>query len=221
MLKAKRLPMGTMVMILILALATIGVGYGLWSKTLYIMGTINTGSIAAIMSRMEVDQLYDFDAICPAGGGYSIGQDCDGDGDLDDDWEWEGKDVAECEAYLDEVDPSILHVEITDAYPSFNCFVRWDVHNEGRIPLHVYGPAYFIGDTFYGNAINTAELHVNGWPPDCYAFGYDDYVQLEYRETGYCNLHVHLNQDAEQGATYTFNVRIWARQWNEMVPPPW
>jgi hypothetical protein len=205
-------------MLLILALATIGIGYGLWSKLLLINGVVNTGEMNASLSLEEIDESDSFNAICPTGG-YTIDQDCDGDGELDDELEAEGKNVAECEAVL-AADGMSLDVTVRNAYPSFNCFIKWDVTNTGSIPIHVYGPAYFIDDTFWDGAINTAELHVNGWPPPCYAW-YTDYVQLEPGESTYCNLHIHPNQPIKMNSTYTFTVKVFARQWNEIVKPAW
>lgn len=220
MLRRKSLPAGALFMIMVLALASLAVGYGLWSKILVIEGEVHTGEVDARLSLHEVDQSDSFDDFCPQGG-YTIGQDCDGDGELNDDLEAEGKDVAECIAELLEED-MVLKVTVRNAYPSFNCFVRWDVKNTGSIPIHVYGPAYFIKDDFFGNAINTSFLHANVWPPEppCYAL-WDEFVQLEPGDEVECNLHVHPNQGAEMNATYTFNVRIFARQWNELVGPPW
>jgi hypothetical protein len=225
MVGRKALPITTVLLILALALATVGVGYGLWSKTLYIEGVVHTGEVDAVMSVTEVDQSSDFNDLCPTGG-YTIGQDCDDDGFLNDDLEavdpltGAPKDIAECVAYLDQ-DPQILHVEVRNAYPSFNCFVRWDAHNTGSIPIDLYGPAYFYEGAFMGSAINVPELHVNGWPPNCYEFSYDEFVQVDPAETVYCNLHVHVNQPADELADYEFEVRIWGRQWNEIVAPPW
>ncbi len=224
----KALPITTVLLILALALATVGVGYGLWAKTLYIRGEVHTGEVNAAMSLQEVDQSESFDDNCPSGG-RTIGKDCDGDGFLNDDLEAvdpltqppKPKDIAECVAFLDEKDPQILHVQVTNGYPSFNCFVRWDAHNTGSIPIDLYGPAYFYQGEFEGNAINNAELHVNGWPPGCYSPSWDQFVQVDPTESVYCNLHVHVNQGAAELANYAFEVRIWGRQWNEIVVPDW
>jgi len=210
-------------MLLVLALASLGMGYGLWSKVLTIDGTVNTGEVNADFSLKEIDQSFDFNARCPPGVGglgYSLGKDCDDppDGSVYDDMEVEGKDIAECTAVLLPGLPNegnqLMEVTITDAYPSFNCFIRYDVHNNGTIPIKVHSPEYFIGAVSYGSAINTAELHVNAWPT-CYT----NDVQLETSQEAICDLHVHLNQDAEQGATYTFNVKIFVHQWNEEPAP--
>jgi hypothetical protein len=214
MSKTRGLPIGVVVVVLILALATIGVGYGLWSQTLVINGTVHTGEMDSALSVEEIDQTYDFNDFCPTGG-YSIGQDCDGDTFLNDDMEAEGKDVAGCTAAL--VDEYTMQVTVTNGYPSFNCFIRWNVANTGSIPIHIYRPDYFYAGVYYPNGINTAELHVNGWPPICYLDG----TQLEPGEEAYCNLHIHVNQGAAELGTYTFLIKVFTRQWNEIVPPPW
>ena len=201
-------------MIVVLALASLGVGYGLWSQTLIINGTVHTGEMDSALSIEEIDQNADFNDFCPSGG-YSIGKDCDGDGFLNDELEFEGKDVAECSAVL--VDPYTMEVTVSNAYPYFNCFLRYDVENTGSIPIHIYRPGYFYNGEYMGSAINTAELHVNGWPPNCYL----DETQLHPGEEAYCNLHIAINQPAAEEATYTFQLKVFTRQWNEIVTPPW
>jgi len=215
MSKRRGLPFGVMALLLILALAAIGVGYGLWSQTLIINGFVHTGEMDSGLSIAEIDELFDFNDICP-GDGYSIGIDCDKDGSLNDDWEAENKDVAECTAVL--LNDYTMEVTVANGYPSFNCFIKWDVHNSGTIPIHIYRPDYFYGGEYMGSDINNAALHVNGWPPICWA----DPTQLEPLETAYCNLHIHVNQGAAELADYTFQVRVFTRQWNEGDElPPW
>jgi hypothetical protein len=210
----KSLPVGAIVMLIILALATVGVGYGLWSKTLVIRGEVNTGFLDAGLSLKEVDQSYDFNDGTVGNG-------------VNDDDEWLGKDVAECVAEL--IDPWTMDVTITNAYPSFNCFVRYDVHSRGTIPFDLYGPDYFYdmdGDgemEFIGTGglytIEVDELHVNTFP----FCGIEDGMQVDPDDPEVlCDLHVHVKQGAAQKAQYKFRVRLWARQWNEYwETPPW
>ncbi len=49
------LPMGATVMVLVVALAMVGVGYGLWSKTLFIEGTVNTGRVNVAFTAAFTD----------------------------------------------------------------------------------------------------------------------------------------------------------------------
>lgn len=210
----KTLSAGTMGMLLVFALASVGVGYGLWSQELLINGFVFTGEMDAELSLEEIDESASFDGLCPAGG-FSIGKDCDDDGSLNDDMEAEGKDVGLCTARL--INPYTMEVVLRNTYPSFNCFIRWDVHNSGSIPIHIYRPDYFYNGDYVGGAINTPELHVNGWPPDCFA----DLTQLEPSQRAFCNLHIHVNQPARENSEYRFQIRVFSRQWNEIVEPPW
>ncbi len=90
--KRKVMPFGVMVMMLNVALVGLGIGYGLWSQELIIDGTVQTGEMDPALSLGEIDQMADFDAICPTNGDYSIDQDCDGDRYLNGDMEAEGKE---------------------------------------------------------------------------------------------------------------------------------
>jgi hypothetical protein len=240
----KSLPFGAIVMLLILALATVGVGYGLWAKTVTIRGTVNTGELNVALSVEEIDESRDFDAwYCPNGGGYSIGKDCDADGNLDDDLEYEDKDwVASCDAVpvdngeypdLENEGPQGMLVTIENAYPSFNCFIQWNVENTGTIPVKVkhprvyawtgteweeLGPGFLLGGN-YGWDGEEYIYHLNSWPPTigdetCYLNG----TQLERGEIALCNLHFHLGQLAEMDETYYFKVEAFVHQWNEAVP---
>jgi hypothetical protein len=214
----RKLQIGVLFMALVIALAAIGVGYGLWSQILVLEGIVNTGEMDIAWSLKEVDQIQDFNDVCPNGGGYTIGQDCDGDGELNDDMEYEGKDVAECVAEI--LDPYTMEVTVSNAYPLFNCFVLYDVHNTGTIPVKIYRPDYFYEGEYMGGelfAIDTDALHVNGWPPLCY----EDGTQLHPGEETVCALHISIYQGAEELTTYTFQVKIFGRQWNEEVGPPW
>ena len=44
---------------------------------------------------------------------------------------------------------------------------------------------------------------------------YPDPVQLHQSDVAYCMLQIHVKQDAEQGACYSFEGTIEARQFNE------
>lgn len=211
----RALPVTSVFIIMALLLATVGVGYGLWSKTLDIYGQVYTGNLDAVLSVEEVDQSADFDGLCPGLGGWSIGKDCDGDGVLDDDMEavdpltGKPKDVAECVAFLGEKDPQTMYVVITNGYPSFNCFVKYDVHNTGTIPINIHSPVYTNPDP--------VAIHFNGWPPECYVNDtqLDPATDLEPGDKAYCNLHIHVNQPAAENSYYEVAISIFGHQWNE------
>ena len=101
---------GLICLALVLALGVLGVGYGLWDKTVYIEGTVNTGEVNAIMS---------------------VG-DCS-------DTEPPEKDVSSIECYLDPNDNQVLIVTITNAYPSIDYYCNFDITNTGTVPVIVNG----------------------------------------------------------------------------------
>jgi hypothetical protein len=195
-------------MVLILALATIGVGYGLWAKTLVIEGKVRTGELNAIYSIERVAESWDFN--------NPIGE------------EWEGKDVALCEAVLDasglkpdlpNTGPQAIKVTITNSYPSFNCFVLYDITNTGSIPIKVHLPEYSKdGITWVSGGFGGFDdpMHVNSWPPSP---TYEDDAQLEPGESVLKWLHFHTGQRATMNTDYTFYVRHFVHQWNEEGSP--
>jgi hypothetical protein len=113
------------------------------------------------------------------------------------------------------VRPDLMEVTITNGYPSFNCFVLYDVTNTGTIPLKVkrwYYDQY--GGKFVGGFTNS-ELHVNAYP-----YLFDECVaQVEPDQQALCMLHVHVEQGAAMDAKYTFWVELLAHQWNEEPGP--
>jgi hypothetical protein len=96
--------------VLMIALMAIGFAYGLWSKTLYINGTVNTGSVNAefanvVCSDTGVDPGYD-------------------------------KDVASCNVVLSD-DKQTMTVTISNAYPCYSCKITYNVVNTGTIPVKI------------------------------------------------------------------------------------
>jgi len=164
-------------MLLVLALASLGIGYGLWSKILFINGTVETGNVDVELSLGDV-------------------------------WENDhGKDVGTCFAELLMIDgatqPNKLHVEVGNGYPSYECFVEFDVHQKGSIPVLVYQPIFTVLPP-------AAEVTVSLM--NCYA----DPTQLDFpSETAWCTLYIHVEQDAIQSHMYSFEGTIEARAFND------
>jgi hypothetical protein len=157
--------------VLMIALMALGFAYGLWSKTLYINGTVNTGSVNAefanvVCSDTGVDPGYD-------------------------------KDVASCNVGLSD-DKQTMTVTISNAYPCYSCKIRYDVVNTGTIPVKIKSIT----------VTNPSEVSVT-----VTGIKVGDQIDCGASEAG--DLEIHVEQDAEQGATYTFSVTIYLVQWNE------
>jgi hypothetical protein len=200
MFRRRAMPISALIMILILALATLGIGYGLWSKTLIIEGTVNTGKVDAEFSYNEVDE----------GVWRPFNQN-----NQDDDEEYEGKDVAECTM---EVAGDKLTITITKGYPSFHCWAEFDVHNTGTIPIKLHLPEFKDVPPWL-----TLNLDDSSIPYGCYHDTYFNPVgvhpQLHPSDRVFCVIFMHIEQSAPQDATATFTGSIFAHQWNEEPTP--
>lgn len=112
-----------------------------------------------------------------------------------------GKDVAECDATFHELDNG-LSVVIGGAYPSYECWVEFDVHSAGTVPVHIYHPTWTLLP-----------------PPEAVTFSlvncYEEDTQLHQFGEAYCTLYIHVEQEAAQNELYEFAGFIDARQFNE------
>jgi hypothetical protein len=113
-----------------------------------------------------------------------------------------GKDVADCGAELLD-DNMALRVFIENGYPSYECYVTINVDNTGSIPVHIYQPVWNTLPEFDAITFDVVEC-------------YDDDFQLHGEdEPALCTLYFHVEQNAEQLASYEFDGFIAARQFNE------
>lgn len=109
---------GMIALVLIIALASLGIAQGLWSETLNINGSVQTGTVDVQLSMS----------------GWTV------------DNELTGKDTATCEWALSP-DNNTLTITIKNAYPLYACYVKnMDVHNVGTIPVHVHRPVFIAPD---------------------------------------------------------------------------
>jgi hypothetical protein len=190
----KRLPLGLLAILLIVLLAGVGVAYGLWSETLTITGTVNTGEVDVGLSGPLVYEWVEVN----------------GKPQL----EPKEKDkYAECVAVASDTDPKsdgneTITVTVTGAYPSYHCMVKFDVSNLGTVPVHISKvtpvgavPAWIKATSCYP-----------GW------------MQIHYEESAWAWLLIHFtNKDYDAGlvdenGTYTFTFKVDALQWNEAPP---
>jgi hypothetical protein len=208
-MKRSLAPGGVVLIGAAVALALLGVGYGLWSDTLRISGAVATGSVNAAFSLHEVDEGL---ARGAAGGPVDNG--------VNEDLEAGGVDTAECyvrpynsptpvdDQAVGAADDLIaarpsdfLYVYLKNAYPSFNCYADFDVHNVGSVPLKVNRPV--IGPA-PGADVLTVEFQ------SCY----EDGTQIEPGREALCTLHVHVERGARPNTEYRFGATICAYQWN-------
>jgi hypothetical protein len=214
-----RVPMTTTVVLLFIALASVGIGYGLWSKTLYIDGTVNTGSVDSVfvdpftdddneVNDKELDAgdvgeckeyMYGEVGSCdPADSGHNVPR--------------KDKDVGECFAVLDPDDKTneTLLIKITNAYPSYYCTAFFDIHNTGSVPVKIQSLGLKGSDITAGYV--TAE-----WT--------DVYVgqQIDPCSGNMVSgdIDIHVEQSAPQGETLELEGTIQLVQWNEYIALDW
>lgn len=236
MMVRKAPPVAAFSMLLVLALATVGVGYGLWSKILFIEGTVNTGDVNAEYVEAftdddnkldDVTKDFNDDDSCSIGSGSCDPRESDEEDANDADHRYD-KGVAECFASLAGVDPDPdqegnqgAAVEIDHAYPSYHCNAWFTIKNNGSIPILLHsvkiqgvaaglcpnGQEYDLG----GDAANDVEICVSGWP--------EGELQIDpfswFEETFQFDLDIHVLQDAPQGAELEFDAEVCLHQWNE------
>jgi len=99
--------------------------------------------------------------------------------------------------------PQILRFEIYNAYPCIDYYQRFIIINTGSIPIHI---APF--DINRGTLPNGATLEITDL----------ETIQVHPDESVEGLLHVHLDNDAEQGTQYYFEISIMYHQWNENPP---
>lgn len=99
---------------LMIALMAVGISYAMWSKTVYIYGTVETGEVDAEFSSVTCND--PFGTIDP---GYD-------------------KDVGWCECIIGLYgDPQELDVIIHNAYPCYSVTVDYEIDNVGTIPVKI------------------------------------------------------------------------------------
>jgi hypothetical protein len=186
-----------LILIILSALAAMGVAYGLWSQTLTIGGVVQTGEVDAKWTFAGCFEFYPW----PEGGNFG---------------EVEDKDVGSWDVWIDPQDDQILHFHIENGYPSYavDCSVKYQV--EGTIPVIMRGTIiYPTSDnlhkcTLTGNYTKTLtcdELTV--------IFSDNLGSQLHPGDVASSNLMVHVEQLADENASYDFEVLVCMAQWNE------
>jgi len=185
--------------LLVLALATLGMGYGLWSKTLYINGTVGTGSVDAV---------------------WTYASSSDPPGGLDPpDYE---KDVARLDCDINAADAQIIDFVVTNGYPSYRADCQVEFANTGTIPVKVEQITVTPGAGL-ANCTTTQDPGTGTTTVDC------DQLWIKFVDT-LCqqvepsgelasSVRVHVEQDADQNASYAFQVEQLLVQWNESKCP--
>jgi hypothetical protein len=176
--------------ILMIALMAVGASYALWSKTIYIDGTVNTGTFDAIFdgpytwTATYVDPVSGNTLPVPA-------------------IKLTGITVTVYPDLVTDPTGETLAVIIDGLYPCITIHINYNIKNAGTVPWIVNKVSYYITG-FPGTVTIT--------PPGLVG------TQVDGGLSTPADLEVHINNDAKPSTKYTFSVTIEVVQWNEYVP---
>ncbi len=186
--------------LLIVGLAALGLGYGLWSKTLTVDGVVHTGNLDADWVLTACSELHGWPGPLQPG-------------------EYLGKDVGSVTATIDATDPQILHFTVENGYPSYVADCEVEYENTGAIPVNVVATTIVPGAgltncTLTGNQTKTLSC-------DQLTVVFVDGIgaQLDPEDQLASSLRIHVEQPAKERSTYEFDVLVCLAQWNESPTP--
>lgn len=191
------LPAGAFFSLLTVSLAVVGVGYGLWSKSLRVEGTIATGRVHARWTLANCAEFHPW----PDGGFPG---------------EVEGKNVGSTTATIDPSDPQILHVVLANTYPSYavDCEVHYT--NDGSVPVIVRGISVAgASPNLTGCVLDPGQTSTLACDQLTIVLVDGVGAQVDPGDGMASSLVVHVEQPAAQKATYKFDVLVCMAQWNE------
>ena len=188
-------------LLLLGALATMGIGYGLWAKTLTIDGVVHTGEVDARWVTRVCEEFNSWPDLPSAPEDFG---------------EAEGKNVGTFSVFVDGQDDQILHFQLANVYPSYaiDCGVKYQV--EGTIPVIIRGTQILEGPELT-NCEFSGDEQTKIMECDELTVWFVDGVgsQVHPGSLVASNLIVHVEQLAVQESTYTFSVQVCMAQWNE------
>ena len=193
-------PLAALILILLLALGSLGVGFGLWSNALTIVGQVHTGEVDAAWTSAGCFEFNSWPNPPRVEADYG---------------ELLGKDVGDWDVEIDPQDDQILHFIIVNGYPSYavDCQVHFAV--EGTIPVIVRGTAVFPGSELTNCTLSGSNQKTLACDQLTVIFTDNLGTQLHPGDEAASSLTVHVEQPAAENELYTFDVGVCMAQWNE------
>ncbi len=194
---------GLAVMGLIVVLGALGIGYGLWSKTLTVNAHVNTGDVNAALSASATNPVVSYDPSNPNPANTNMalpaattcGESWDGDN---------------------------LVVTFNNAFPYVCCRAAFDVHNTGTIPIELETP---VATQLNGNGgdLTITTCNTDGGyigPNVGNPSGLEPILGVSgAASTTNCFVQLCVNEQAAQDANYLASVVVGAHQYNEEENP--
>lgn len=204
-MRQKNVPLSVLALLAVtVALGIGGVGYALWSKSLNVEGTVDTGRVHALWTQaVSTDPPGSQDLKDMLGNRYK-------------------KDVGMVECVVDESDPEVLNIAIHNGYPSYHadCQVAWT--NDGTIPV-------VVSDLLAGPDENSLrqipfdrfvdlDLDDDGQPDINLMIANGLCTQVDPGDCDAYSIWLHVKQAAPQGTPLKFVAKQPLNQWNEPGP---
>ena len=212
----------TVVVLLFVALASIGVGYGLWSKTLYVDGTVKTGAVDSVFApdpfTDDDNQVNDPRLDSGDTGDCKIsvrnGGSCDPAATGPDPKDRYDKDVGLCQAGLEVSDTGLVH--LFNGYPSYHCTAWFKVQNTGSVPVKV-ASIKVNGQSVDPGVPVDLDLTQDQQPDlSLQVTDIKTCQQIDPGQDALLNIDQHVLQTAPQDKKeLTYKVEVQLNQWNE------
>jgi hypothetical protein len=193
----------------IMCLSLLGIAYACWSETLYLNGSVQTGELdwefIQPFTCYDTPGTKDWNGNCSwkmwqtdkdVGGPTTVVP-----SDTDDDGDWD-----------------TLTVTLNNTYPWYLEDIGFWVHNDGTIPLH------FENVTINGQLVGSGQtifLDLTGDGKNDVMIKYGDNIGQQLHPCGEREISflILVLQDAPEGATLTFTMKLLAVQYNESIWP--
>jgi hypothetical protein len=223
---------GFIAIAVVTVLATLGIGFSMWSQTVTVNGTVNTGKVS--WSFYTASMLDSISLAATNGVYYPLDPSlCDyttqngfvgGYVHLD-------KNVSYGTSVIS-ADGQTLTVTLNNTYPcNFNS-LSFYVKNTGTLPIKVWRVQIFDNN---GNVVSTyysendvpatgVALNLDGNAGNDFEIRYGDNFGLQIepgqQSSGEMSIWFHTLQPAPQSSTLTFTIKLTAVQWNEYTAGP-
>jgi hypothetical protein len=205
---------GLLCLALVLALGTLGVGYASWTDTIFVTGTVDTGSVSIGFSKISTSEPF---------------------GEIED------KEVGEIDGSLTgdikcQIEYAGVPVNVyekaefvmTNAYPCYQTAVFLDVACCGTVPVKITSltitmvrvdpenPTTIL-ETLTWVATATGGIFNNAAGETVFSIDVVNLVgdQLHQGEKDVLEFDMHVKQPAEQNAMYIITITITGTQWDE------